>query len=180
MNRAIFLTVAVLLSLLPGISAQAQISARQGSTPQPKIESKSFDSPMVLELPVPTLGEIELGKEIAFPLEVRKFLCDQHVSFSSLSLGKSYFDRREKRLQLTLSGYLTVRESYDRRADVTIQLVQGGKRLATGTTRNINAEEGRTSRFKVVAMIPEATLEEAFAAEPKPTLEITLVVRDNS
>ena len=91
-----------------------------------------------------------------------------------------YFIHREGLIQLVVSGYLTVRSSYDRVADVTVRLRKTEKVLASGRTLRISAEEGRTTSFRVTASVPKATLRDAYSGEPRPTLEIVLAVRDNS
>jgi hypothetical protein len=159
-------------------SATAQVVARQGAIPQPAVVK--FNSPMILELPAAALAELHPGSEVAVSNDIRKYICDNDVSFTNLRVRKRFQSRREGLLQLVVSGFLTVRSSYDRSADVTIRLKKAEQVLASGTTLNIDAEEGRNTSFRVTSTVSDSRLRDAYLSDPQPTLEIVLTVRDNS
>ncbi|HSK78039.1 MAG TPA: hypothetical protein VLQ45_16425 [Thermoanaerobaculia bacterium] len=158
--------------------SRAQIVARQGNDPTAQVVH--FQTPMVLDLVVSALADLRPGKKLQFAGNFRRYVCDDDVFFSTLELTKRVHDRRTRALELELSGYLTVLESYDRLADVTVRLVKNGVNVASGTTPRISAEEGKTSFFRVKFTIPENELANAFSSGPEPVLQITLSVRDNS
>lgn len=182
MQRVTLLALAVLasfgLSPSPVAPAAGQVSARQGVAPPP--ETVAFASPMVLDLPLPNVERISKDTQIRLP-EVRKYICDQHVSLLNLTLAKQYRgSRKSPSLELVLSGSVWVAESYDRRVDIGVVLKTGDGTLATQTLRNLKAEENQMAPFRIVVPVEEARLLSAYGAEPTPLIELTLTVRDDS
>lgn len=179
MQRVTLLALAALASLgltLP--PAAGQVSARQGVAPPP--ETVAFASPMVLDLPLPNVERISKDAQVRLP-EVRKYVCDQHVSLLNLTLAKQYRgSRKAPSLELVLSGSVWVAESYDRRVDIALGLKTEGGVLATQTLRNLKAEEGQMVPFRIIVPVEEAKLLAAYGAETPPLMELTLTVRDDS
>ena len=178
MKRAVWVILSTFVLLIALGSAMAQVVARQGPLPQPDVVK--FNSPMILELPVAALAKLQPGSAVEVSKDIRKYVCDNDVLFASLQVGKRIQSRREGLLQLVVSGFLTVRPSHDRSADVTIRLKKAEQVLASGTTLNVSAEEGRNTSFRVTATVSETSLRDAYLSDPQPTLEIVLTVRDNS
>jgi hypothetical protein len=178
MKRALRMALSASVLFIALGSAMAQVVARQGTASQPDVVK--FNSPMILELPVSALAKLPPGSAVEVPNDIRKYICDNDVSFTNVRVGKRIQSRREGLLQLVVSGFLTVRSSYDRSADVTIRLKKAEEVLATGTTLNISAEEERNTAFRVTASMSDSKLRDAYLSDPQPTLEIVLTVRDNS
>jgi hypothetical protein len=174
-------TVTALLSLTFLAMAQppeTQVTAKQGVSPEPEIVR--FNSPMILELPLANLGTLEPGTRRKLP-GVRKYLCDNDVSFTTLYIEKEFRGRKKAReLTLVITGSIFVADSYDRLSDLAIRVKSRDRVIATHVTRGISTEEERTTPFRLVVPITEAALSEALAAEQDPVLELTLTVRDNS
>jgi hypothetical protein len=167
----------LLLAVAPAPSA-AQVAARQGTAPPPQEEH--FASPMVLDLPLPNVAALGTGSALRLP-EVRKYICDQHVSLLGLTVSKQYKGFRKARsMELVVAGSVFVDDSYDRRVDIAVKVRSGGQELAAQTLRHHSAEEERTTPFRVVIPVDEARLTEAAASEHPPVLELTLTVRDDS
>lgn len=160
------------------IPALGQVSARQGVAPPP--DDVAFASPMVLELPLPNMEPIQPDAQVKLA-EVRKYVCDNHVRLFGLTLGKQYRGpRKDRSLGLVLSGSAWVEESYDRRVDIAVRIKAGEEVLGSQTLRNVSAEERRITPFRLVVPVDEAKLLAAYAAEPRPMIELTLTVRDDS
>ena len=177
MQRVPLLVLVGLLTLGLG-PAGGQVAARQGVAPPP--EDVSFESPMVLELPLPNVERLQPDSQVKLA-EVRKYVCDKDVRIYNLTLGKQYKGPRKARsLDLVLSGSVWVEESYDRRVDITLGIKVGEEVLVSRTIRNQEAEERRVTPFRIVVPMDEAKLLAAYAAEPPPSLEVTLTVRDDS
>jgi hypothetical protein len=158
--------------------ALGQVSARQGTAPPPV--DVAFASPMVLELPLPNIEVIQPDSYVKLA-EVRKYVCDKNVRLFHLTLSKQYKGPRKARsLELVLSGSVLVEESYDRRLDLAVGIKGGDEVLGTQSLRNLSAEERRVTPFRIVVPVGEAKLLAAYAAEPRPTIELTLTVRDDS
>jgi hypothetical protein len=174
MRDVLLATVAVLACPF----ANAQVTARQG-TPPPAQETH-FASPMILELPFPNV--MGLGTDASFPLPaVHKYICDKHVSLRALTVEKRYKGRRKARkLELVISGYAFVAESYDRRVDIALGLSSGGVQIGGQTLRNLKAEEARTTPFTIVVPVDEQRLHAAYESAEQPQIHLTVTVRDDS
>ena len=168
--------VAVIL-LLAAAPGPAQVTARQGTAPPPDIVR--FSSPMVLQIPLTDVRQLEVGTQRKLP-SLRKYLCDENVSIIALYVEKiATGSRRERGIALSVDGTLFVSDSYDRLVDVGLRLMRNERVYASNTIRSISAEEERAIPFKVLLPVSQAVLDEAFA-EGEPKLELTLTVRDNS
>lgn len=153
-----------------------QVDARQGD---PKEERPNdFTSPMVLELPLPNLSELEDREAHRFGDGIKEYYCDD-VAIHELRLKR---DRRRPkrggaRIFFDLRGKLYVRPSHDREVTLTLALVQGENSLAETVIEDIEAEEKKYKSFKSRLDPRESDLDAAFATEPEPLLRITMWVR---
>jgi hypothetical protein len=154
----------------------AQVSAHQGvSSP----DIVNFDSPMVLDLALPNIAAAPPDSQMQLP-DVRKYICDKNVSLLNLAVTKRISGRKsEHALELIISGSVLVEASYDRRVDVAVRVKSGDHVLASQILRNISAEEDRKTSFHVAVPITESALASAYAATVRPSLELTLTVRDD-
>ncbi len=174
MMRTAMTMVSLLLSTVPVL---AQVTARQGTAPEPDLVR--FDSPMVLEVPLKDVRQLEPGTERRLP-NLRKYVCDGDVSLISLAVEKVVTGPRKQRgIALAVTGAVFVGDSYDRWVDIGLRLIRGEKAYASGTARSISAEEERATPFRILIPLTDALLDEAFT-EGEPKLELTLTVRDNS
>jgi len=159
-------------------SAVAQVAARQGVAPPPAIVN--FDSPMILDLPLPNVAKLDSDAQLQLP-SVRKYICDSNVQLLNLALAKEYKGPKKSRsLALVVLGAVFVTDSYDRRFDLALRIKSGDDVLAAQTLRNHSAEEERSTPFRILLPIDESRLSSANSAEPPPVLELTLTVRDDS
>ena len=178
MQRATIATLLSLTLLAVAGPAKTQVTARQGVAPEPEIVR--FNSPMILELPLSNIETLEPGTKRQLP-SVRKYLCDNDVSFTTLYIEREFRGRRKAReLTLVITGSILVADSYDRLVDLAVRLNSQGRELAKSIIRGLSAEEERSTPFRLVVPISETALHEAYTAEAIPTLELTLTVRDNS
>src|SRR5215208_2533988 len=111
-------TVLVLLAfLLCFAAADAQVTARQGAAPPPQEEH--FASPMILDLPFPDITRLDPGSSLRLP-EIYRYIVDRHVLLRGLAVAKQYKGpKKERSLELLITGQVFVAESYDRRLDIT-------------------------------------------------------------
>lgn len=177
MQRSTALLLVILAPTAP-VSASPQATARQGTAPPP--QNTHFESPMILDLPLPNVASIEPGSSLRLG-DVRKYICDNHVSLLNLTVAKQYKGPRKTRsLELIVSGSVSVTDSYDRRVDIALQLRSGEEKIAAQTLRNVSAEEERLTPFRILLPVDESKLVAAFSAGQAPLLELTLTVRDDS
>lgn len=177
MPQRSLLVLAATLMLGAGI-CRSQVTAHQGTSPPSEIVH--FASPMILDLPLPDLGSVDAGSQAQLP-KVRMYICDRDVSLLNLAIAKQYKGPRKARsLQLVISGSVFVAESYDRRVDIDLRLKSGDEVLGTQRLRNHKTEEGRSTPFRLFLPVDESRVIAALAAQPAPTLEVTLTVRDDS
>jgi hypothetical protein len=178
MYRSPGLILALLVAAAPISASSPQVTARQGTAPPPQEEH--FASPMVLDLPLPRVTALEPGSLLRLA-DVRKYICDQHVTLLSLTVAKQYKGPRKARsLELVVSGFISVTDSYDRRVDITLQLRNGEEKLSAQTLRNYSTEEERVTPFRILLPVDESKLEAAYSSENPPILELMLTVRDDS
>lgn len=169
---------AVSLLTVATVHASAQAAARQGVAPPPEIQH--FESPMILDLALPDVGALEPRTQMKLP-SVRKYVCDNDVTLMNLAVAKRYKGpKRSRSLDLVVSGLVFVEDSYDRRVDLALRLKSSERIMASGRLDNYSAEEGRTTKFQLFLPVDESELLSALAADPAPTLELTLTVRDDS
>lgn len=177
MQRSTVLILAMLIAAVP-TSASSEVTARQGTAPPPEITH--FASPMILDLPLPNVTPLEPGSSIRLG-DVRKFICDQHVSLLNLTVTKEYKGPRKARsLELVVSGLVSVTDSYDRRVDIALRIRSGEEMIASQTLRNYSTEEERVTPFRILIPVDESRLTAAYSAEQAPVLELILTVRDDS
>jgi hypothetical protein len=178
MQRSPGLILALFVAAAPMYASSPQATARQGTAPPP--QEAHFASPMVLDLPLPQVTAIEPGSALRLA-DVRKYICDNHVTLLNLTVAKQYKGPRKARsLELVVSGFVSVTDSYDRRVDIALQLRSGTEKLAAQTLRNSSAEEERVTPFRMLLPVDESKLEAAYSSENPPVLELTLTVRDDS
>lgn len=168
----------VVLLATTQISASAQVAARQGTAPPP--QEQHFASPMILDLPLPNVIAIEPGSILRLA-DVRKYICDSHVSLIGLAVAKQYKGPKKARvMELVVSGSVLVTDSYDRRIDLALKLRSGDDEIAKQILRNYSAEEERATPFRILVPVEEARLAAAYSPEAPPVLELMLTVRDDS
>jgi hypothetical protein len=135
---------------------------------------------MILELPLPDVRPLKRDAYVKLP-DVHKYVCDDHVTLLSLTVGKEQAgSKRTRWVAIVLSGLVLVADSFDRRVDVALRLESGDEVVAAQTLRNLKAEEERATPFRVVMPVDAAALVAAYSAEARPVLEISLTVRDDS
>lgn len=170
--------IAALTLVAASARAEMQVTARQGTPPAP--QEVHFASPMVLELPFPNVTAVGPDSVLRLP-EVYRYICDNHVLLRGLTVEKQYKGPRKARsLELLISGQVFVAESYDRKVDIAFRLQSLDSDIATQTLRNLKAEEGRATPFKIVIPVDEQKLLPAYTAETSPILQLTVTVRDDS
>lgn len=170
----IFLTVPVAAAPIP---APPQATARQGMA---TLDAGLFESPMILDLPLPNLKPFKSGVTVKLP-DVRTYICDNNVSLSTLGVTKRYSGpKRTRSLALVVSGFISVTDSYDRRVDIRLQLKDDEEVLTTGILRNSKAEEGRVTPFRISLLVDEAKLQAAYSPGSAPKLELMLTVHNDS
>jgi hypothetical protein len=176
MHRSIGLILVALVAAA-SMPASPQATARQGTAPSPQ---EHFESPMILDLPLPNVTSLEPGSQMRLA-DVHKYICDNHVSLLNLMVAKRYKGPKKARsLELIVSGFVSVADSYDRRFDIALQLRSGEERIASQTLRNSSAAEERSTPFRILLPVEESKLVAAYSAEQAPLLELTLTVRDDS
>lgn len=178
MYRSLGLILALLAAAAPMSASSPQVTARQGTAPPP--EEAHFASPMVLDLQLPRVTAVEPGSLLRLA-DVRKYICDNHVTLLNLTVAKQYKGPRKARsLELVVAGSVSVADSYDRRVDIALQLRSGEEKIAAQTLRNYSTEEERVTPFRILLPVDESKLEAAYSSENAPVLELTLTVRDDS
>lgn len=176
MRKTILPTLGIIGLLACAGQATPQVSARQG-VDSPEVVN--FNSPMVLDLTLPNIAAVPPDSQMQLP-DVRKYICDKNVSLLNLAITKRITGRKsEHSLELIISGSVLVEASYDRRVDVTARIKSGDHVLASQTLRNVSAEEDRKTSFHVAVPIAESDLASAYAGTARPSLELTLTVRDD-
>ena len=169
---------AVLALVAASAKVEAQVTARQGTSPAP--QEVHFASPMILDLAFPNVTAIGPGSSLRLP-ETYRYICDNHVLLRGLVVEKRYKgSRKAGSLELHISGQVFVAESYDRKVDIAFRLLSLDTEIATQTLRNLKAEEGRATLFRIVVPVDEQRLLSAYAAEKAPILQLTVTVRDDS
>ena len=176
LTRAL-ITALVMLSSTAAATL-GQVVAKQGEAlPSP---DKHFDSPMILELPLPNVASLDDHSSLRLA-DVRHYICDSNVSLLNLTVSKQHRGTRKSRsLEIVVAGTVWVAASYDRRVDIAVALRSGETNLASNVLRNQSAEEERLTSFRVSLPVDESRLATALAAAPSPTLVLTVTVRDDS
>ncbi len=170
----IFLTASLAAAPIP---APPHVTARQGTA---ALDSGLFESPMILDLPLPNLHPFKPGVTIRLP-DVRKYICDNNVSLSTLDVTKRYNGpKKARQLELIVSGFVSVTDSYDRRVDIKLRLKDGEEILTVGILRNYKAEERRVTPFRLSLLVDESKLQAAYSPGRTPILELTLTVHNDS
>lgn len=152
----------------------AQVVARQGVAGAAQ-EIQSFVSPMVLEVPFDFTTIVEDSARDLGGL--RNFWCEDArlvtVQLVPRKLGA-------KRAQLHVTGYIEIRESFDRFAHLKVELSDGTSVVASSAAPKIDAEERRLTRFRVAFDLPIEKLSTLRAAGPAARVILTLTLSDNS
>ena len=163
----------VLPLLLLGLAAApagAQVTATQGSHADTR---QSFRSPMILEAPATTLLALERGDRWSFP-EVASYRCED-ASFRSVTLKRT---GGAKELQCEVEGFVEVADSYDRTAEVRVEILDGDRVAGGGMKGDIDAEERKATRFWFKVRL-DASATAALRASASPTVRLTLGLRRN-
>lgn len=153
--------------------AGAQITAHQGA---PIVApEKKFVSPMVLEIPVPQLRGMKQAGRMGLA-GVHEYSCEG-VSIPNLVVAQSPYGKKIRNYEFY--GFLKVEPSFDRSVTLTLELVDGGKRvLAQVTKEEISAEERKTTPFSIRLKAGEAMID-AIDFSENLTLRITMQVRED-
>jgi hypothetical protein len=173
MKKRIVLAAAVAISAFAPLGAE--VTVRQGT---PTVQQ--FQSPMILEVPLPSPVDLPGGGSRSTAPNLSAFACDG-VTISSLSvvLSRRNSRRGPEPLVLEVSGTLHVPPSHDRLVDLSLAVKEEETVVGRGERRKIDAEEDNQKKFKVQVNLDQAAFEEAFATDPPPRLEITLTVTSN-
>lgn len=175
-SAALYFFLAVPVAAAP-ILAPPQVTARQGTA---ALDTGLFESPMILDLPLPNLQPFKSGVTLKLP-DVRTYICDNNVSLSTLGVTKRYNGPKKARsLVLIVSGFISVTDSYDRRVDIKLRLKDNEEVLTTGVLRNSKAEEGRVTPFRLSLLVDESKFQAAYSPGRTPILELTLTVHNDS
>jgi hypothetical protein len=170
-QRALPAVVAALIATLP---LGAQVVAHQGEKAQAP-DVQEFPSPMVLELPL-ELDRLP-ERSVRDLAQLSRYWCeDAHlvgVKLTAVKLGK-----KESRFEV--SGFVQVRESYDRLASVRVELSDGQKAIAGASDDKIDAEEGKSRPFRVRLVVPEEKMQLLRQVGGAAKLILTLTLRNNS
>lgn len=169
-------SIAFIVALaLTGSTVSGQISARQGEKPV-----QEFESPMILELPLPQVLDFATGYGKTFSKDIESFVCDD-TSIVTLTVirGKSSGRGDKAKILIDFEGQIYVRPSFDRLVDVEFSVLQGENSIGETAAREIDAGEEYKTKFKATLKLPLQDLEEAFAGEMPPILKIVMSVIDN-
>jgi hypothetical protein len=162
-----------LLTALGFVPAMAQVTAR-GETASEILE---FESPMILDLPLPDVGTLTPDAQRRLP-DVHKYVCDDDVSLASLAITKrSKGPKRARTYELVITGVVVVADSYDRRVDIAFRIRSGEETLLLETLHNLKTEEGRATPFRFDLPSLESRLAAASGEGSTLNLELTLTVR---
>ena len=169
--------ILVLLATLPGATV-AQV-ARQGEPAPPR--EQYFQSPMILDLPIPNLAALDEGSTMQLA-DVSRFICDNHVSLIGLTIGKQYRGfRKSRRMELVLDGFVRIADSFDRRVDLLARVRSGDREHAKQPLHDYKTEEDRSTPFRMlIPVADELGFVSALTSSHPPVLELTLSVRDDS
>ena len=172
-RRALHVAVAAMI-VAAFAALAAQVVAHQGEKAK-EPEREKFQSPMVLEVPLqlerlPAHAIRDLGK-------LSRYWCeDAHlvgVKLAAVKVGK-----KESRFEV--SGFVQVRESYDRLANVRVDLTDGEHVIASGVDAKIDAEERKATAFRLRLEVPREKVELLERAGDAARLVLTLTLRNNS
>jgi hypothetical protein len=134
---------------------------------------------MVLEVPLPNVTRHPIGARTALGADILNYTCAD-ISLPTLTIEvKKRSQRNGNRLVLEIAGGARVPPSHDRLVDATIIVKKGDTVIGRASAIHVDAEENRTTSFHIALALDEMQLRDAFATEPHPILEITVVVRDN-
>ena len=179
LDRSIFsLCWGALLLLAVSGETSAQVAAYQGVAKEDPVEE--FESPMVLELPLPDLGDLAVGSTKNIGQKLRHFVCED-TSIHALLVKRGRDKKRDGSLEtsLDLQGFLYVRPSFDRLVNVELTLLKDDAVIAKAVKRRIDAEEGDRTKFKTSFKVQAEEFDAIFGQEPFPTLKLVVSVADN-
>jgi hypothetical protein len=152
--------------------ALAQTTASQGQPePGPADDVKTFESPMILEIPLEPLASL-LGKTWVTIEDVPRYRCE------GVSLQKVRV--RGTRQKSGAIGLNVKTETYtvpgkDKFADLQFELLLDGESIASELIKEVNAEEGTKRHVSSYLEVPVGKSE----VQDKPVLRITVTVTDN-
>jgi hypothetical protein len=172
-RRALHIAVAV-ATVAAVVPIAAQVVAHQGErAKQPEVEK--FQSPMVLEVPLQL--ERLPAHAVRDLANLSRYWCeDAHlvgVKLAAVKLG-----HKESRLEVT--GFVQIRESYDRLAAVRVDLTDGDKPVASGSAPKLDAEEEKSTPFRVRIVVPEEKMQLLRQAGDAAKLVLTLTLKSNA
>ena len=168
----------ICLAIASAGAAFAQVKAYQGKPKQEPVQE--FDSPMILELEVPGLGDLSPGESRGIGGPLRRFVCDD-ASIHTLRVERGRDRKRGGRREtsLVLEGMVHVRESYDRLVNLELTLAKGTRVFAEQTVYRIDAEEEKYRKFKATLALSFEDFDELITGDPVPHLKIVMSVFDN-
>lgn len=171
-RTVVLLTVAVALL---GSTGSAQVTARQGTSGLIR-----FDSPMILEMPLPDISRLPVGAVAALTSDIAKYRCDD-VSLRFLSIRVRDRPRSGGTGTMTIefTGAVHVPPSQDRLVSIGFVAKQAGTTLGSATVKKVDAEEDRVTNYRVILKLDQARLVDAFASDPSPLLEMSVTVSNN-
>jgi len=155
----------------------AQVIARQATPAEDP--RQYFDSPMVLELPLPDLRETARSHNLSAGTEIRNFVCDA-VTLHHLVIvrGKTRGKGAKAQVPLELTGVVTVGSSRDKEVLVNYSFMKEETAIATFATKRTEVEEERSKAFRVKLRMSEAKLRTLYEGDPEPVLKIMVTVWD--
>ena len=179
MSRHQSLAIAIASSILlvqagqpAATPAMAQTTASQGRPEAgPADDVKSFESPMILEMPLEPLASLLEKKWVTID-DVPRYRCEG-VSLQMVRV-------RGRRQKSGAIGLDVKTETYtvpgkDKYADLLFELVLDGESIASELIKDVNAEEDTTRHVSSYLEVPVGKTE----VRDKPVLRITVTVTDN-
>jgi hypothetical protein len=164
------------LALLLATRVAGQVTAHQGQQ-----DPHEFHSSMVVEVPLKDITQLAPGQGFALTNDLAQYTCDDTSINGMLTVEAKKPGKTETgKAVFEFTDTVHVRKSHDRLVDITFALKHGDLVLGKGSAPTMDIEEKDTRPFRVRFLADKAALRQAFATDPRPTLEITLVVRDNN
>lgn len=105
----------------------------------------------------------------------RYFTCDS-LSIAAMDMT---VDRGKKIVEVDFEGVISVLESFDKWASVTIELSAAGKGFAKGQKGKIDAEERKNTRFRLPLQVPLHEFDAAVASGEPIVARVTVEVTRN-
>ena len=157
--------------------ALGQVTGTQGTAQAPGDGRQRFESPMVLETPFTRIDRLPKRGSVVLS-DLSEFWCED-ARLLAVSVQKT--QENSKTTRFRISGFVFVRPSFDRTAHLSVDLVAGEQAVARGADRKIDAEEEKSTPFKVDLDVPAGSLARLReAGEDEARIVFRLVLEDNS